>query len=739
MRINNNLMAMNAHRQLGINSGNGAKSIEKLSSGYRINRAGDDAAGLAISEKMRGQIRGLNQASRNSQDAISLVQTAEGALNETQAILQRMRELAVQSATDTNVNVDRDALQNEINELATEITRISETTEFNTQKLLTGEFDGTFHIGANKGQNVNLSIGNMSAKALEVVSDVTTLGESGAGVTAVDADIDFNLSGVELTAVAGGAVGAELIADSDGIGDGFAKDITGISAADGVTSDAGGGVVPTLSNGATQNQISISASSDINWNSIDTTATSTISIGKSADRLTVAIDLTDDTGVVDIDDTLGAADVDADGNYTYDAHGISFTISADDFAAMAVDTSVTIDLELAVGSSDTTDVLTASSGVIGTKNSWTTNTVAATGTKASFTDDEISIDYSTLPDGVAGIRLSGNATKLRVELLDDDGGVIASDDNYTIAANTNFTYDNHGVSFTFNVGDATAFEITQDIETYDSKVTVTSTDALKFDITDDNGQVRSIEVSMATGDYSTEQIRDAINDAVNADAGTFASDVASIDADGNLVLESAFAGADSEVTVTAEGGFGAIFDTAGDHGVAAGGDESVTLTLKDGSGATIGTAKTIAPSATSVSFTDADDNNITFTLKGYDSLSGVNVAQAFSASEIAREVSGIDISTQEAADSAIATVNEALESVSAERAKLGAVQNRLEHTIKNLDTSSENLQASESRIRDVDMAKEMMEFTKNNILQQAAQAMLAQANQAPQGVLQLLR
>ena len=722
---------------MGINSGNGAKSIEKLSSGYRINRAGDDAAGLAISEKMRGQIRGLNQASRNSQDAISLVQTAEGALNETQAILQRMRELAVQSATDTNVNVDRDALQNEINELATEITRISETTEFNTQKLLTGEFDGTFHIGANKGQNVNLSIGNMSAKALEVVSDVTTLGESGAGVTAVDADIDFNLSGVELTAVAGGAVGAELIADSDGIGDGFAKDITGISAADGVTSVAGGGVVPTLSNGATQNQISISSSSDINWNSIDTTATSTISIGKSADRLTVAIDLTDDTGVVDIDDTLGAADVDADGNYTYDAHGISFTISADDFAAMAVDTSVTIDLELAVGSSDTTDVLTASSGVIGTKNSWTTNT--ATGTKASFTGDKISIDYSTLPDGVAGIRLSGNATKLRVELLDDDGGVIASDDNYTIAANTDFTYDNHGVSFTFNVGDATAFEITQDIETYDSKVTVTSTDALKFDITDDNGQVRSIEVSMAAGDYSTEQIRDAINDAVNADAGTFASDVASIDADGNLVLKSAFAGADSEVTVTAEGGFDAIFDTAGDHGVAAGGDESVTLTLKDGSGATIGTAKTIAPSATSVSFTDADDNNITFTLKGYDSLSGVNVAQAFSASEIAREVSGIDISTQEAADSAIATVNEALESVSAERAKLGAVQNRLEHTIKNLDTSSENLQASESRIRDVDMAKEMMEFTKNNILQQAAQAMLAQANQQPQGVLQLLR
>ncbi|GKT35525.1 Flagellin like protein, partial [Aduncisulcus paluster] len=142
-------MAMNTHRQLGINANNGAKSIEKLSSGYRINRAGDDAAGLAISEKMRGQIRGLNQASRNSQDAISMIQTAEGALNETQAILQRMRELAVQSANDTNVDADRTSIQDEINQLSTEITRISDTTEFNTQKLLNGTLDDIkFQIGA---------------------------------------------------------------------------------------------------------------------------------------------------------------------------------------------------------------------------------------------------------------------------------------------------------------------------------------------------------------------------------------------------------------------------------------------------------------------------------------------------------------------------------------------------------------------------------------------------------------
>ena len=138
MRINNNLMALNTHRAMGVVVGNQSKSMEKLSSGYRINRAGDDAAGLAISEKMRGQIRGLNQASRNSQDGISLIQTAEGALNETHAILQRMRELAVQSANDTNVNADRGAIQNELDQLVEEIDRIGNTTEFNTQKLLDG-------------------------------------------------------------------------------------------------------------------------------------------------------------------------------------------------------------------------------------------------------------------------------------------------------------------------------------------------------------------------------------------------------------------------------------------------------------------------------------------------------------------------------------------------------------------------------------------------------------------------
>jgi len=167
MIINNNMQAINAHRQLGINATAQSKSIEKLSSGLRINRAGDDAAGLSISEKMRAQIRGLNQASRNAQDGISLIQTAEGALNETHAILQRMRELAVQAANDTYVDNDRSYIQAEIKQLTAEIDRIASITEFNTQKLLDGTYKSKkFQIGANATQKVTLSIGNMTSSKL---------------------------------------------------------------------------------------------------------------------------------------------------------------------------------------------------------------------------------------------------------------------------------------------------------------------------------------------------------------------------------------------------------------------------------------------------------------------------------------------------------------------------------------------------------------------------------------------
>ena len=187
MIINHNMRAMNAQRNMGINTNNAAKSMEKLSSGLRINRAGDDAAGLSISEKMRAQIRGLDQASRNSQDGISMIQTAEGALNETHSILQRMRELAVQASNDTNVTVDRSSINDELKQLSDEITRIGQQTQFNTQNILNGgEADTTtsvksvgvnLQVGANCGQSITVTFSAMNAKTLSVeINDAGTTG-----------------------------------------------------------------------------------------------------------------------------------------------------------------------------------------------------------------------------------------------------------------------------------------------------------------------------------------------------------------------------------------------------------------------------------------------------------------------------------------------------------------------------------------------------------------------------------
>ena len=181
MVVQHNLTAMNANRQLGITTGNQAKSSEKLSSGYRINRAGDDAAGLTISEKMRSQVRGLNKASANAQDGISAIQAAEGALNETHSILQRMNELATQAANDTNTTSDRTAIQKELDALTSEIDRIATTTQFNTQNLLDGTFTGkNLQVGSLSGQAISISIASMKAADLSVsglkVSDYTAAG-----------------------------------------------------------------------------------------------------------------------------------------------------------------------------------------------------------------------------------------------------------------------------------------------------------------------------------------------------------------------------------------------------------------------------------------------------------------------------------------------------------------------------------------------------------------------------------
>lgn len=504
MIINHNIAALNTHRQLSINTTNTNKNIEKLSSGLRINRAGDDAAGLAISEKMRGQIRGLDQASRNGQDGISLIQTAEGALSETHSILQRMRELAVQSGNDTNNDQDRGELQKEINQLVDEIDRISSTTEFNTKKLLNG------NLGAARTASAGVVEGQANFKSSST-ANIT-------GVTGVLADDKVGTHEITFT--------------------------TGVA----------GEVKGTASN------------------------------LKGTETLA----------------SLGITDISG--------------LAVGDKAAATVLTGLDLNSTVA----DLMDAITSQ-----------------TNAKAELVDGKLVVS-SKAP----------SATQLTI--LQTTAGA-------TSAANV-----------LFGAGAAATFK--------DS----TNADATKLTITD--------KFTDASGNVST-----------------------TIDRSGKL----------GTGNITYNG-----------------------LTIKRGAADIAGGDKVVVEGLKAKDALEArSDNSATFQIGANENQTMKLDIEDMSSKALGLVVGGnkISIATATDASKAITTIQSALETVSGERSKLGAVQNRLEHTINNLGTASENLTAAESRIRDVDMAKEMMSQTKNNILAQAAQAMLAQANQQPQGVLQLLR
>lgn len=253
MRINHNIAALNTHRQLNGATNAQSKSMEKLASGLRINKAGDDAAGLAISEKMRGQIRGLDQASKNAQDGISMIQTAEGALNETHDILQRMRELAVQGANDTNVDQDRDAIQEEINALATEITRIGNTTEFNKQKLLNGDLASSVtSVGAGVGPTAGIT--KISSSGAEAATDYTLAFDETTGDLTLSSTSLGKSSTINVTAPAAGSMETKDINFTElGISVTINEGLTAAVDTDNTFEVAGGGSV-TLMIGANASQ-----------------------------------------------------------------------------------------------------------------------------------------------------------------------------------------------------------------------------------------------------------------------------------------------------------------------------------------------------------------------------------------------------------------------------------------------------------------------------------------------------
>jgi flagellin len=956
MRINNNMLAMNTHRMLGISSNESSKNIQKLSSGLRINQAADDAAGLAISEKMRAQIRGLNQSSRNAQDAISMIQTAEGALNEVHEILQRTRELAVQSATDTNNSDDRLAINQEVIQLKEEVTRISETTEFNNQKLLDGTFGSTVSPLSGSGSSseplneteqlkqtiinglksgwleeaanlVNATYGfTPSALDVVVVFDQGTPGGTLASVqtqysvlgdpnsatstaTVASMELHIDLSDFDPSTGDSGdnsltAAGVKMYNDriiahemvhailADQMGDnyydmptwlkeGTAEFVHGADERLKIDVDANGlnavlARASALMGGATWNGDSLDYSASylavkymdslapgnmaalmtgINDGDLTTDATNAqinAVIGSSV--ATIQANLTGGAGAAYYNGlvaggSIQALGVDEDdtGAYVGSDHQGGVDLNAEDIVPNGTTSSNPTNFNFIFPEIQTSTTSTTGSGSY--------NVTAGQSIAVSETSPLAIYDGNEVADNVFGFSFYDDSTgQTHNLLLEIDEGQYNDAISFAQAFNNALDeaadkrFESSGVDIRSEIaGVRLGIYVNSDGGSNNGKIAFTldysaGTTAINdsFTLNDDglSSKIRNLTLG-GSGDVTltvtnpAANIRTALNNYVSDEAGDYlqwddysievedgfeasarqnnllkiAIDglefVAGID-EGNYISETALASEIREAIVGINGGnsgnysvwssakTGTNFRTLADDTDSVDGlinavDQLTTDDLEskgyngssdDMKAAYLGDLV----SGLTVDFDDgkvsinssynlsvvADDNDsiraaqilgLTNNTSGSSGNGasiqiGANANQTLSVDisktdlkslgnttidAVDYSLDDIDLSTKDGAEKAIEIIDAAIKNVSDQRSSLGAYQNRLEHSIKNLDTSSENLQASESRIRDVDMAKEMMAFTKNNILQQAAQSMLSQANQAPQGVLQLLR
>lgn len=572
MVVQHNLNAINANNKMNMNVSGTKKSTEKLSSGLQINRAGDNAAGLAISEKMRSQIRGLSQATKNANDGISLIQTAEGGLNETHAILQRMRELAVQSANGTyQDDTDREAIQLEVDALKSEIDRIASSTEYNGMKLLDGSLGGS------------KSVTEYGAKYGII--------DNQAGADDGSATGDFNGS-VITSNVAGAKIAVALSATKGG-------------------------------ESATWEQ----------------------------DGKTLTLNLVKDQSYTqeDIDKLIANADSrKADGMVAELSVKLKNGVMT---ATQAGPTKETVAGERAVAASKGLAMTRDNDGNVNGGTAYITYPITGQGDSISITSNSYGNDTRKI-----AIATDAAAGKESVEQVKADS-TGAKDGEFILHLSTGVEYSEadiqailakEGLDYSIDITDSANAKPDGDVTIkFDNKVSIetkTTTGVTTIDTT-------KIKTDGTTGTYFE----------MGSGAGVGKEDVAA-------------------------SGKGLTFQI-GANGVE---DQRVTLSVDDMSSSAIGVARA-------------------------------------------------DVSTQDAANKAIEMVDKAVKTVSMQRAGLGALQNRLEYTVNNLTTTNENLTAAESQIRDTDMASEMINYTKFNILQQASQAMLAQANQQPQAVLQLLQ
>jgi len=713
MNINTNIPSLNAQRNLVRSQSTLNNSLQRLSSGLRINSAKDDAAGLAISNRMTSQIRGLDQAVRNANDGISLAQTAEGALQESGNILQRIRELAVQASSDGSTDADRASMQVEVDQLISELDRIATTTSFNGKVLLDGSFGtGNFQVGANAGQTVSMSMNSARTNALGASSTSNDVGNytmakeqssTGSLVTsgqmATMSASNLTINGTEIRASRSGddtvsssdnagsslAIAAAINASSDKTGvtayaDKTTIDITMVSAGDGNDTLAGdlkiNGIEIGILEGEADADVEGAAIAEvINAKSDETGVTATYTNGG-----TLTLTAVDGRNIQIQTDSANAATM----------MGTNFSDGDDKIVRGTVtlysNSSFTIG-----GTSPSTSGFTAGTVSLDEKH-WTTSNGTSTFEDLAAGDLVIN-GYSIIAPTAGSAALDGSGVG------DEDGDTRSNIDGAASAK---------AIAYAINNTDGLKSEVYATAQTVANLGTVSSetSTALVLEI---NGQSISLNQNIEANDASGFVVG-----TLNA---AFAAATASDDAHYGLV---ASMNSDNELIITSDTGV----------------NIDVNITTKSDNNSAFSAIDT-----TDTSVNVVHKGTISLEAKtGYTLESVEGSKKALAGIETAvGTIENVDISTYSGAQNAITAVDGALAQIDDQRAELGAIQNRFDSTIANLSTTSENLAAAKARIMDADFAVETANMTKAQILQQAGTAMLAQANQLPQQVLSLLQ
>ena len=633
MVVQHNMQAANANRMLNVTTSAQSKSTEKLSSGYKINRAADDAAGLTISEKMRKQIKGLDRASTNAQDGVSAVQTAEGALTEVHSMLQRMNELATQAANGTNSTTDRKAIQDEVDQLSTEIDRVSETTKFNETYLLKGDTDG-----ATSAKNVNAHDAGLAGKLVANGDGTSTF------------KLDKALADGDNVTIAGKKY---TIGSTTASTDGFEKSDTlgakKVSVGDSVT-DANGNkktLVDKFSNTGTAANI-YEAGDKIKIDGKEYTIATTTDLSKTA-----GAELSSADAQQMVSEAL------ANGKEA------SFTSKATAKGIYAANATMDVKIVSALDTNEVSSLGIATTAKVSDLNSkaLAAGDVVSLSGKAITATAEAPANMSTVKDIVKSLQKNDE--------IQIGGKTIIISDKTSLADNK------------YTVNDALSLLNDKDTVNFNSVTSAEGKAALTVSGLKASTNYTAVDTKVAASGDNVISAKDAYSMMAEElqKASSIGADVAAevkSDNSGNFTIK--------QGTVDVK--------------------EALSFNLHVGA--------------------DADSTNkITVDI---DSMSSAGLG-----------IKGIKADTEQDATYAIDAIADAISQVSSQRSALGAIQNRLEHTINNLDNVVENTTTAESRIRDTDMAEEMVNYSKNNILAQAGQSMLAQANQSNQGVLSLLQ